>query len=68
MCKLKTTLGINVAVFSIIGVLHLLRLILQWPAQIAGWTVPVWLSGVAVIATGALVYCNAKNMKGTPSN
>ncbi len=63
MCKLKTTLGINVAVFSIIGVLHLLRLILQWQAQIAGWTVPLWLSGLAVIAAGALAYCNVKNLK-----
>ncbi len=61
MCKLKTVLGINLAVFSVIGLLHLLRLVLQWPAQIGGWTVPIWLSVVAVLASGLLVYFNGKH-------
>ncbi|MBI2146777.1 hypothetical protein HYU22_05560 [Candidatus Woesearchaeota archaeon] len=62
MCKLKTTLWINTVLFSLMALLHLLRLLLQWPAQIGSWTVPVWLSGVGVIVAGALVYCNAKHV------
>ena len=63
MCKLKTVLGINVALFSLIGLLHLLRLILQWPAQIGGWNVPMWMSVAALLAFGLLVYFNGKHLK-----
>ncbi len=63
MCKLKTVLGINVALFSLIGLLHLLRLVLRWPAQIGGWNVPMWLSVIAVLASGVLVYFNWKHLK-----
>lgn len=63
MCKLKTVLGINVGLFSSIGLLHLLRLVLQWPAQIGGWNVPMWLSIIAVLASGVLVYFNGKHLK-----
>ncbi|MEK6950263.1 MAG: hypothetical protein AABX13_00885 [Nanoarchaeota archaeon] len=63
MCKLKTVLGINVAVFSVIGLLHLLRLLLRWPAQIAGWNVPLWMSIAAVLAAGVIVYFNWKHLK-----
>ncbi len=63
MCKLKTVLGINVGLFSLIGLLHLLRLILQWPAQIGGWNVPLWLSVVALLLSGVLVYFNSRHLQ-----
>lgn len=62
MGKLKTVLGINVGLFSLIGLLHLLRLVLGWPAQISGWNVPMWLSIIAVLASGVLVYFNGKHL------
>lgn len=62
MATLKTILGINIAFFSIIGLLHLLRLFFQWPAQIGTWTIPVWLSGLGLVIAVVLVYLNSKNL------
>lgn len=62
MCKLKTVLWINVVLFSLIGILHLLRLLRGWPAQIGGWDLPLWLSVIALILSGVLVYFNGKHL------
>lgn len=61
MATLKTVLGINVAFFSIIALLHLLRLIFRWPAQIGTWNLPVWLSGVGLVIAVVLIYLNSKH-------
>ena len=42
------------SVFGLIALLHVLRLLLRWPAQIAGWTVPIWISWLAIPAAVAL--------------
>ena len=54
------TIGINIAIFSLIALLHLVRLLFQWPVQFAGWNVPLWLNVVFVIMAGVLIYLNAK--------
>lgn len=41
-------------IFGIIAVLHALRLLFQWPAAIAGMTVPLWLSGLAAVVAGVM--------------
>ena len=43
-------------VFAIIAVLHGLRLLFRWGAVIGGWTVPLWVSGLAVAVAGGLAY------------
>ena len=60
MASLKTVLGINIVFFSIIGLLHLIRLFTQWPAQLGNWIIPVWASGVALVVAVVLVYLNSK--------
>jgi hypothetical protein len=35
---------------------HLLRIVFGWPAQFAGWSVPLWLSWLALVAAGALAW------------
>ena len=62
MCKLHTVLGINVILFSLIGILHLLRAAFQWNVDINGWMVPVWLSVIGVIIGTVMVYFNAKHL------
>ena len=42
--------------FTIIAVLHALRLALGWEAMVGGWDVPTWVSIVAVIIPGYLAY------------
>ena len=41
-------------VFSIITVLHLIRIIFSWPLQLNSMNIPLWLSGVSVIVSGTL--------------
>lgn len=45
---------ISGAVFGAVALLHVLRLLLGWPAQVAGWVVPMWISWVALVGAGAL--------------
>lgn len=63
----RTYNTLTAVLFLIIAVLHLLRLILGWPAQIGGWTIPVWASWPAVIIIGALAYLGFRlNSRGNP--
>lgn len=41
-------------IFTIMSLAQLTRTVLGWPAQIDGFTVPVWLSGVAFLITGTM--------------
>jgi hypothetical protein len=43
-----------VAVFSIIALVQLLRLLMGWEVTIQGLAVPLWASGVAVVVAGGL--------------
>lgn len=54
----KTTLLVNVIVFDLVALLHLLRILFSWKAQIAGLEVPLWLSAVAVVLAGYLAWNN----------
>lgn len=40
--------------FTILAVAQLTRTLLGWPVQVAGFNVPVWISGVAFLITGGL--------------
>ncbi len=41
-------------VFAVVAIAHLGRIILMLDATIAGYAIPLWVSGVAVIITGYL--------------
>jgi hypothetical protein len=43
-------------VFSLVALLHLTRIVFGWSAVIGGWSVPMWLSWIALVVTGALAY------------
>ena len=43
-------------VFSLITVLHVLRLLFGWEAVIGGWDVPLWISWAALAVSGYLAY------------
>lgn len=45
--------------FSLIAVMHALRLVFGWEAVIGGLSVPRWVSGVAVVLFGYLGYIGA---------
>ena len=49
-------LQISGVIFGVIALLHVLRLLLEWQAQVAGWAVPLWISWVAIFAAGTLSF------------
>ena len=51
------------AIFTLVGVLHVLRLLLGWEAVIGGWEVPHWVSGLAAVLAGCLGYTAFKLAK-----
>jgi hypothetical protein len=53
-CAMRAYLGISGTVFGTVAVLHLLRLVLEWPAQLGDWIVPFWISWPALLLTGGL--------------
>jgi hypothetical protein len=52
----RAYLLVTAVIFSLIALLHLVRIIFGWSVMLAGWSVPMWLSWVALIMTCALAY------------
>ena len=51
---MRAYIQITGVVFGLIALVHAARLILDWPAQVAGWVVPIWISWLAILVAGAL--------------
>lgn len=51
---MKPALLVAILVFSVVAISHLLRLVLQVEVLVAGATIPMWVSVVGLIVTGAL--------------
>ena len=47
--KIKDYSSVTAVIFTLIAILHALRLYSGWAAEIGGWAVPLWVSWVAVI-------------------
>jgi len=52
MTKPFTTLA--VAIFGLVTLIHVLRLIFAWDVTISGLVVPMWVSGAGAILGGVL--------------
>jgi hypothetical protein len=53
---LKTYARVAGAVFLIVAVVHLLRIIFGWEVRIGGVDIPLWASWIALVAAAALAY------------
>ena len=51
---MRAYLVVSGGLFAIVALVHVLRLALGWPAEIAGWAVPMWVSWIALIVAAAL--------------
>ena len=51
---MRTYVLLTGVLFGVIALVHVVRLILDWPARVAGWEVPVWISWLAILVAGAL--------------
>ena len=47
---------VTATLFLVMAIVHLLRIILGWHVEIGGLSIPFWVSGLAVLVTGALAY------------
>lgn len=52
----KLYLRIAGAIFGVIAILHVLRLLLGWSVVIGGYTFPMWFSWVGPFVAGFLAY------------
>lgn len=50
----KAYIALTGGIFGLIAILHILRLVNRWPVDIAGHTMPVWLSGFGLAFSGLL--------------
>ena len=51
---MRTYIQITGVVFAIVALAHVVRLVLDWPVQMAGWVVPIWISWIGILVAGAL--------------
>lgn len=52
----KTFTIVAGVIFAVVALLHLLRILMGWPAVIGGWTVPMWVSWIGLVVAGGLSY------------
>jgi len=52
----KTFNTVAGAIFAVVALAHLLRLVLGWPVVVGGWTVPMWVSWIGLVVAGGLCY------------
>ena len=51
---MRNYLRVSGTLFGLIALGHLLRLLFSWPAEVADWVVPLWLSLIGLLLSGAL--------------
>ncbi len=56
----KTYFGLTGIVFSLVALLHLVRLIRGWAVTIGDWTAPLWISWVGLLIAGFLCLSGLK--------
>jgi hypothetical protein len=47
-------------IFLLIAVMHVLRLALKWEVVLNGWSVPMWVSVIAIVTTAYLAFESLK--------
>ena len=52
----RAYLLVTAVIFSLLALLHLVRIIFGWSAMLGSWSVPMWLSWIAIIVACALAY------------
>jgi hypothetical protein len=44
------------AIFAVVALAHLMRIYMDWPIVIGDWSVPMWVSWIALVVAGGLAY------------
>jgi hypothetical protein len=51
---MRSYLRLTGVLFALVALGHTLRLVFDWKIVLSGWTVPMWLSWLAVVLAGSL--------------
>jgi hypothetical protein len=51
---MRVYLQISGTLFGVVALAHAVRVVQKWPVEVAGWVLPVWVSVVGFLLTGAL--------------
>ncbi len=43
-------------IFALVALLHLVRIYMGWPVVIGSWSVPMWVSWIALVVAGGLAF------------
>jgi len=54
---------LTAVLFLVVALVHLLRIIFEWSAQIGGVTLPMWASWLALVVAAALAYFGFRQNK-----
>ena len=54
--KTKAYLMVSTAIFALVGIVHLMRFVLGWSAQVGTWSVPLWVSLLAVLVSASVAF------------
>ena len=52
--SIKAYLTITGIIFAAVAIMHLLRLIYQWPVQIGTFVIPIWVSCAGLLVASML--------------
>jgi hypothetical protein len=63
---MRAYLQISGALFGVIALAHLLRLVRDWPVDLAGHVVPLWASWLGLILAGGLSIWAIRLMRAMP--
>ena len=66
--ELKNLLCVNMVVFALAGLLHLLRVVAGWDLNLGNYLLPELGSWIAIVLTAGLVYFNYQAMTSSKSS
>ena len=47
-------------IFAAMALFHLVRIYMDWPVMIGGWSVPMWVSWIGLVVAGGLAFFGLK--------
>ena len=63
---MKGYLMVTRALFALVALVHLIRLLAHWPVVIGDWTAPLWVSGLGFLVAGGLSFWGAQLSRRLP--
>ena len=52
---------VTAVIFSVVALVHLVRIVFEWEAAIGGWSVPMWVSWLALVVSPVFAYYGFKH-------